>query len=1832
MSATLVHELERLGVRLWEDAGQLRFRAPHGVMTDERRDLLRREKAAILQHLRDSAESVAATADPAARYDPFPLTDLQSAYVIGRRESIAYGGVACHAYGELVLADLDPERLERAWQRLIDRHDMLRAVIESDGSQRVAPDQPPYRIHVADLRGADAARLQETLDATRAELDHKTYPLGVWPMFDVRVTRSDEGGVLHLSIDFLIADYVSVQVVLDELNALYRDLDAALPPFEITFRDYLFAERRLRSGSRYDRDRTYWWARIDTLPSAPELPTLPPGSNTGVRFRRLATQLSDVQYAALQRRAPHHGVTASAALLAAYADVIARWSRHQRFTLNATVLQRLPVHADVERLVGDFTSVNLLAVDADPHVSFRERARQLQAQLWEDLDHRLCSGVEVMREMTRRRGVGTALMPIVYTSAIGIATRERPAASWDRNGELGYGISQTPQVWIDCQVMQRDDRLAINWDVREGVFPPEVVDDMFQAFADLVDALAGDDAVWASESPVTLPPAQQYRRDLVNGTSAPLSDELLHDAFMTQAATTPDRIAVIGSGRRLTYRELLLRARAVAYRLIRGGCRAGEAVGVWMEKGPDQVIGVLGALLAGAAYLPIDVDQPPVRRGRMLADAGVRHLLTTTSLAGHDPASSAELIEVDAIEPVVSDAVPLMRLAAPDDLAYVIYTSGSTGGPKGVMITHDAAVNTIQDINRRFDVGEGDRVLALANLGFDLSVYDIFGLLGVGGAVVFPRADQRANPAHWAQVAAEHGVTLWNSVPAQLTMLHDYLSAEPIPLPSLRLAMLSGDWIPTALPDQIRRQLPSLQVVSLGGATEGSIWSIAYEIDQVDPDWKSIPYGTPLTNQTFHVLDAALRDRPEHVAGELYIGGAGVALGYLGDPEKTAERFITHPVTGERLYRTGDLGRYLADGNIEFLGREDSQVKIRGHRIELAEVETALQAHEDIGRAAVVVYGDRPLERRLAGFVEPARRQDLTASPSATRVADAVAPYAGELDAGACNEVLRFARQLDQTALSAMMFALVEQGLFATPDACHSLDEILATAQVIPKHHRLVRRWLKALERHRLVDLDPASRLYRRRVEIDRDALDDAWRLLDEVQPSFERRTELIEYFRLTSGHLPELLRGEIDPMRLLFPEGRVEIHEAAYTDNFLSRYINRLVTLAVAEIADAQSGNDVPGPLRILEAGAGVGGTSVELIPSLANREATYLFTDVSPFFLNNARERYRDQAWVSYALFDINRDYRSQGLMPNSLDVIVCANVLHYARNAATVLGRFRELLRPGGWLVFIEMVRDNYQMLTSMEFLFDATVNDFEDVRKNRDETFITRDQWTNLVHEAGGEIGMCLPPPDHVLAEIGFFVFAVRFKHDRAPVHPLQIEQHLSQCLPEYMIPQHLQLVDALPTTDNGKIDRAMLRSWIPVAGAEPKVLEGEQPTSDLERRLAAVWSHVLRVEHVGRSQDFFELGGDSLLAAQLVGRMREEIPEAAPIFFDTLLRLVLDGPTIGKLAAHLDRPAGTQEQHQPAAAAHRSPLVHLPGLTEGPLRVLVHDASGTLASYAALVDDLARSGRVAGLVVNDANYLGTQAAATVRRAASVYTRALRDTPLEAVHLIGYNVGGILALEIARHLLEGGTSVPSLTVINSLPVPYLVDDELFSEYLFVYEAGVDPMKLGYPAESALAHAIDVILPDSSDRIPEGGLSSVRGDPDLDGVAWCFRRLAARSVEDRMTAIGRAVARSGGAEAPAGQVQALYDIFRHSLRAFALHPVAPYAGDVVLVRSTESTPLTRGRDQQVAAFWRHVCLGDLRIVDIPGQVHSALRPPTAAEVLDVITAGEAVGAPVR
>jgi pyochelin synthetase len=1817
----LISSLERAGIHFWEDSGQLRYQGPKGVLTQAQLTSLRAQKEDVLAWLREKNTARLLTADDNARFDPFPLSDVQAAYLLGRNEAFGFGGVACHVYLEIQYPNVEPALVESAWNRLILRHDMLRAVIDPDASQRVLPEVPHFRVEVHDLRGMPREQVNSELESKRAEMSHRKYETTRWPLFDLEVARLDEQDILLFSMDFLVADWASIWLLIGELEALHANPEHALPALSIRFRDYLLAERRLPETPSYLRDREYWWNRLDTFPLAPQLPLMDPGATSGpVRFRRRFMRLDSSHWELLKQRSGQRRLTPSTVVLAAYAAAIERWSQAPQFSLNLTVLNRLPLHAEVNQLVGDFTTVNLLAVNWAEGRSFAQRAAAIGEQLFADLDHRLCSGVEVVRELARRRGRDAALMPIVFTSAIGLGAATN---SMRVTGRLdGFGITQTPQVFIDCQAMDGINGLQVNWDMREGIFPEGVADDMFDAFENLLRSLATSDELWEVDQVVPLPAWQTEERARVNATGAPMPEGLLHHAVLAQAARTPERTAVISSRITLSYGELAGRAAAVAAALCNAGCRPGERVAIVMDKGAEQVVAVLGTLLAGAIYLPIDTLQPPLRRAAILANAGVRYILTQSWVAeGVEWPQELQVVFVDRLQ-VIAPPEPRVD-GAPDRPAYVIYTSGSTGMPKGVVISHQAAANTIADINRRFHIGESDRILGLANLGFDLSVYDIFGTLSVGGALVYPDADRRADPSHWAELIARHGVTLWNSVPALMQMLSSYLDGEPaVALPSLRLALLSGDWVPVALPELIRKRIPDIEVIALGGATEASIWSIFHPCDIREEGWKTVPYGTPLANQSFRVLNQSLRDCPVWTRGELYIGGAGLADGYLGDERMTLDRFITHPSDGQRLYRTGDVGRYRPGGRIEFLGREDNQVKIRGHRIELGEIESILCEHSAVAAAAVIVDVTNAGEGSLLGVVETAHAPEPTIHAAAMERLESIARTAAnrEVRGLSRSQVEAYVDRLDNAELLSMMYSLHRLGLFTTGTGM-TADQTVQRGEIDQRYRWLLMRWLDVLAGAGFLEHDPQSRSFAVLRQVEEEDVKRAWQATEQTWTIDLGSPEFLRYLRRNSDSLVDLLRGKTNPVNLLFPEGSFETTDALYRDNALARYLNRAVSAVVHRVAAQMHAS---GPLRVLEVGAGTGGTTQGVLEVLEAFPFEYLFTDISPFFMPDARNRFGKYQSVRYGIFDIDREYREQGLAPNSFDVILAAGVLENARSIETALSRLVELLTPGGWLIFTEPTHEHSWILASQAFMMTPP----EDDRMNG-RSYLNRDQWLNLLERAGGRRVLSLPEDTHPLAPHRVQLFAAQMKTDRVPVTSQELSQFLSQRLPEHMIPSHLQVVDALPLTGNGKIDRRVLQQWRPMPSDAGRSITIDEAMDELEGKLANFWAQALAIPQLGRSADFFDHGADSLIMARMAGRLREEIPQAAEIFFDTLLRHMLNEPTVAALARLLRKGQERNTADSIAGRTGRSSnaqFIRFSTEGNGPLRVMFHAGLGTMECFRPLAKELVAQnlGPVTGIVIADTEvYCSLETSEVIRSLADDYAERLLAEGNGRFQLIGYCLGGMYAIEVARRMAERGVEVEDLVLTSSHPVLFDIQDDLMIETLFVPNVGLTVDQLGFGSIDAdsMLRAFMHIIEQNNGRVPAGSLVQAGGDPDSDRIGDFYRWLDSRSRADRFADYARIASELTGSEMRPEMVSGLFRVYRQSFRSAYFSP-DPYAGDIRFLRPRLGSGFAPGMDDMTLAFWRKVCLGDLSVTDVDGNHYTCMMDPHVQQVAEHIS----------
>lgn len=1404
-------------------------------------------------HLGGTASDTARlVAEPDAEYDPFELTDVQRAYWLGRSPRFTLGGVGCHFYREYAVDGLDIARLEAAVDRLVRRHPMLRAVIGADGTQRVLEEVPPFRVSVVDVDGVNGGcdGDPDDLRVWRDAASHRTFDPARWPLIAidaVRVRRPDgtPGPVVRLGIgvDNIVLDALSILLFYTELGVVYDDQEAELPPIGLTFRDYV---RQVRpEPDELAAAERFWLDRTASLPPAPALPTAVSPERIAVpRFVRHETVVDAATWDALCARARGHQVTPSAVLLAAYAEVLARWSAQAELTLTVTLFDRRDdVHPDVHRVLGDFTSLALVSHRAQAERSLLDTVRTVQDELWQALDHREVSAVRVLRELARQRGEPDLTMPVVFTSALGVPGGTAAPRSGPFAHQVG-GVSQTPQVWLDHQVTEVDGGIAVNWDVVADLFPAGLIPDAFAAYVRLLrDAAQGD---WSRPIEATLPPSQAAVRAAVNAVPAPpVADRLLHGPFFAAARSQPDRVAiVVPNGEDVTYGVLAERALRLAGDLVRSGVGPGDAVAVRLPKGPGQVVAVLGVLAAGGAYVPVGVEQPPERVAVIRGQAGALQLVDEERLVRSTCAEPLDL-------PVPVDA---------DAPAYVIFTSGSTGEPKGVEIAHASARNTVVDVGERFGIGRDDRVLAVSALDFDLSVYDVFGPLAAGGALVVIGEDERRDARAWVRLVRDTGVTVWNSVPALVDML--LLAGENAPgaLHGLRVVLASGDWVGIDLPARLRAQAPACRFVALGGATEASIWSNFFEVvpgAEPDGSWRSVPYGYPLGGQEFRVVDSLGRDCPDWVAGELWIGGDGVALGYRGEAETTASRFPV--VDGRRWYRTGDLGRYRSDGTLEFLGRSDHQVKVRGHRIELGEVETALLGCDGVGSAVAAVSGTGHAARLVAAVVPelPAHRPETAARVDPGLRADVVA----ERDRN--REV--------ESRVAAAALATVLRLPAGGETTVHRLG-------VAPEHRAVVERWLTWLERAGVV-ARCGDLLVRGGRLPDPDFADTPYqRLLAEAHRRLIARTD----------DLRSILAGRAEASTLVDDPVLAPAALAAAdpgTAPGLDRVADRIRALA----------RTLGRSVRAIELGGRSGATAAALLTRLDPGEVDYTLADESSAMAASARERLAGGPHtVSFAL--LSGDRVPEQLL-HGFDVVVATHVLHRFADPAGGLLFAAALLAPCGELLIIE--REELTPLAMITAgLLDGGWTHLDPRRRATGSPMLTGTQWADELTARGFV--------DITQDTLGtsFAAFLRGVWPATAPTLDLEaVRERLSRRLPPHMMPERLGVVPVPPLSANGKVDRVAVAALLP---PEIDTAPDDAPTDDLERGIAALWKELLGVPEVGRGQSFFALGGDSLTANRFVEAASARLGLTIP------LRVLFAGPTLAEVAAAA-RPADDVEE-------------------------------------------------------------------------------------------------------------------------------------------------------------------------------------------------------------------------------------------------------------------------------------------------------------------------------
>ncbi|WP_373528143.1 amino acid adenylation domain-containing protein [Nostoc sp.] len=987
-----VAELSQQGVKLWVKDEQLRVNAPKGVLTTETRDSLAKNKAELILLLEQKNTRVTDTNLPLVkveRIQKLPLSFAQERiWLLSQLEpdNPFYNElVALQLYGNLNIV-----ALEQSLNKIIARHEALRTNFRTINEQpvQVIAESLSFSVPIVDLTELPEGKREIACQQLATAEATRPFDLASSSLIRTSVVKLTEvEHVLLLTIHHIVFDGWSTGVLIRELASIYSALcnnsSPELPELPIQYADFAIWQRQWLQTEVLQTQLNYWQQLLKNAPTLLELPTdRPRPAVQTFRGARQQIKLSIELSEALANFSRQERATLFMTLFTAYVTLLYRYTGSDDIVVGTPIANRDRV--EIEGLIGFFVNTLLLRTDLSGNPSFQQllnRVRQLALQAYAHPDlpfEELVKALQPQRDLSY-----TPLFQVMFV------LQNLPASQIELTGLTVSSLateSATAKFDLTLLMQNTTTGLVGMWEYNTDLFNADTIERMSGHFVTLLEAIVTNPQQKISQLPLLK--EQEQRKLLVewNDTQVEyLCNQCIHQLFEEQVERTPDAIAVVFENQQLTYDELNYRANQLAHYLKALGVKADVLVGLCVDRSLDMVVGLLGILKAGGAYVPLDPEYPPERLSFMLLDAQVSVLLTQQHLVKRLPEHQAKLVCLDTEWQLISQSSQdnLITDIQATNLAYVIYTSGSTGTPKGVMIEHHSLVNFTKAEVIEWGINQSDRILQFSSFSFDVFAKDIYPCLSIGGTLVL-RTEQMLNSWFalieeiecWQISVLNVPAAYWHELVTELARTNKSLSR------SLRLITIGGERL---LPEKIKlwyeyvqknRDLyeTSPQLINGYGPTETTIQASCCPLSaqMCDSALSSAPIGRPLPNTQIYILDSHLQPVPVGVPGELHIGGAGLARGYLNRRELTQEKFILNPFEeagGSRLYKTGDLARYLPDGNIEYIGRIDNQVKIRGFRIELGEIETVLSQHENVQASCVVAREDSPSNKRLVAYV-----------------------------------------------------------------------------------------------------------------------------------------------------------------------------------------------------------------------------------------------------------------------------------------------------------------------------------------------------------------------------------------------------------------------------------------------------------------------------------------------------------------------------------------------------------------------------------------------------------------------------------------------------------------------------------------------------------------------------------------------------------------------------------------------------------------------------------------------------------------------------------------------
>jgi amino acid adenylation domain-containing protein len=865
-----------------------------------------------------------------------------------------------------LLGELNTEALERALNAIVARHEGLRTTIQvtDNESAMVVHESWPLQLKKIDLSALAPAERQAQVERLLIEEPRRLYHLETEPAIRATLLRlAPQEHVFILMLHHILSDRSSFGIVWRELSTLYRAFcrgeSFVLPPLPIHYGDYAVWQQQGNTEPASAKDLSFWTENLRGAPQLLELPADRPRPLTlSYRGAKRRFRLNPTLTKALRDSSQREKTTLFTLFTAALDTLLYRYSGQEDILLGIPIADR--ERPDLQSVIGFLIHTCVLRTGLSGAMTFRELLAFVQKEMLELYRHRAVPFDEVVRKLQPERNPS-------YSPLFQVMINWR-----DRNLQLPFigleGLvvepllaeSRTAKLDLTLFVTDGGDEIWLEMEYSTDLFDEARIARMFGHYQTLLESVASDPGQRLSELPLLT--AEERPQVLVewNHTRLDYPDDLtLHELFEAQARRTPDQPALVFEQRTLTYGELNRQANQLAHHLRGLGVGPEVLVGLFVERSPEMLVGLLGILKAGGAYVPMDPGYPKERLGYILEDSKASIVLTEESLFDELPSFAGQSVCLDADWARIAGESEgnLDAQVKPEHLAYVLFTSGSTGRPKGVALEHRAAVNFLQWAKQVFTPQELAAVLFSTSVCFDLSVFEIFVTLSAGGKIILAR-----NALHLPTLPAKDEVTLINTVPSAMAEL---LRMGAVPA-SVKTVNLAGEPLSDALVEQIYATTHADKVYNLYGPTETTTYSTYTLVRRGSP----VTIGRPIANTQCYILDASRNPVPMGVKGELYLAGSGLARGYYGRPELTNERFVPNPFReerGGRMYRTGDLCHWLPDGNIQYLGRIDHQIKLRGFRIESGEIENVLCSHSGVREAVVVVREEG--EKRLVAYV-----------------------------------------------------------------------------------------------------------------------------------------------------------------------------------------------------------------------------------------------------------------------------------------------------------------------------------------------------------------------------------------------------------------------------------------------------------------------------------------------------------------------------------------------------------------------------------------------------------------------------------------------------------------------------------------------------------------------------------------------------------------------------------------------------------------------------------------------------------------------------------------------